>query len=675
MSIFFGKISDKIDEKQISEGYYLAPRGSTWFRDISVNDYAYIIGGNKIQLWKAREWGYRDDDECLWFDIIIDDLGIDTKKFIALKFFKLIKSYIVITTRSAKNRAFFELILLKNIDILNIDIYKQEDSYRKIILLDSKNNIDSNLDDIQLYYEDNKLKIYNSEFINEDILSSFRDNTSLYGLGSPNKDKVIKKIQDKKNNLPAIFDYNDFSIMSFYDTFFCEYREKSNENSNFELEEKSIINIKEHPLNQILYGPPGTGKTYNTINYALSIIDNLSLEELKEKSINVEARKKLVERFNKLKEDEKIKFVTFHQNYSYEDFIQGIKPNLEENNLKFALNTGIFKKICINAAYEFYQLRNNNSSKNTFDFETLYLKFIEYLRDNEVVLKSKTGNDIHIKEIKVDSIKFQISGKTNIYSLSRKNIKKQFEQFANKNLDNINMSDMLTTNATYYWAIINELKNFQKNKNHFINYGEEKDISENTKEDFFASFTTINLSEYEIKSVPKYVFIIDEINRANISRVFGELITLIEDDKRWGKENQMELTLPSGESFTIPPNLYIIGTMNTADKSIALLDIALRRRFEFIPMYPDYSIIPEFADILKPINQKIKDKKGSADFMIGHSFFTGKSKDDLPKIINKKIIPLLNEYFNGKSETIREVLRAGNIEVIENENFQLVYEI
>lgn len=136
----------------------------------------------------------------------------------------------------------------------------------------------------------------------------------------------------------------------------------------------------------------------------------------------------------------------------------------------------------------------------------------------------------------------------------------------------------------------------------------------------------------------------------------------------------MTVILPSGESFTVPPNLYIVGTMNTADRSIALLDIALRRRFKFIGRYPDYGLIPNFERVLRPINEQIKIRKKSADLMIGHSFFIGKEQEQLHDIFDQEIIPLLNEYFNGNNAQIIEVLQAGGIRAKEDENFQLACE-
>ena len=159
-----------------------------------------------------------------------------------------------------------------------------------------------------------------------------------------------------------------------------------------------------------------------------------------------------------------------------------------------------------------------------------------------------------------------------------------------------------------------------------------------------------------------YVLIIDEINRANISRVFGELITLLETDKRIGARHELMLTLPGlpdDEKFGVPPNLYIIATMNTADKSIALVDIALRRRFVFEPMYPDLKLVDSpYKEFLQSLNEQILKNK-SADFLIGHSYLMKDENGqlDFESALNHQIIPLLNEYFyNNRSVTTYSLL-------------------
>ncbi|MDI3321974.1 McrB family protein [Pinibacter soli] len=176
----------------------------------------------------------------------------------------------------------------------------------------------------------------------------------------------------------------------------------------------------------------------------------------------------------------------------------------------------------------------------------------------------------------------------------------------------------------------------------------------------------------------QFALFIDEINRANISAVFGELITLLEDDKRIGSNNEMWLELPySNEKFCVPGNLFVIGTMNTADRSIALLDIALRRRFEFKALYPEYMEDEWWAPLLQAINQAIYNWKKNPDFFIGHAFFINRPETDRSKILNTKIIPLLYEYCQNNSVTVKSVLSEAGISLKQTgikENFQIIAE-
>lgn len=155
-----------------------------------------------------------------------------------------------------------------------------------------------------------------------------------------------------------------------------------------------------------------------------------------------------------------------------------------------------------------------------------------------------------------------------------------------------------------------------------------------------------------------YVIIIDEINRANMSKVLGELITLIEEDKRWGEINELSVTLPSGEVFVVPNNLYIIGTMNTADKSISIIDVALRRRFEFIEQQVEPSKVAntKLREVLNKINSKLKDETDSIDLLVGHAYFMNKTIEDLDKLLNRAIIPLLYEYFFDNGKKVKSVV-------------------
>ena len=169
------------------------------------------------------------------------------------------------------------------------------------------------------------------------------------------------------------------------------------------------------------------------------------------------------------------------------------------------------------------------------------------------------------------------------------------------------------------------------------------------------------------------MLIVDEINRGNIARVFGELITLLEPDKRLGRPDAVTVRLPSGEPFSLPPNLHLIGTMNTADRALAQVDLALRRRFEFIGFYPTADVLdalaPELLDapsrrLLEQLNQAIYRKKRGADFLIGHAYFLkrpGQLDFTREAVLQNRIIPLLLEYFGGRIEEVEEVLAATDL--------------
>jgi 5-methylcytosine-specific restriction endonuclease McrBC GTP-binding regulatory subunit McrB len=371
--------------------------------------------------------------------------------------------------------------------------------------------------------------------------------------------------------------------------------------------------INTFPLNQILYGPPGTGKTYHTVLEAAKIVtgnENISYDD----ALNV---------FN-TNLGTQIEFITFHQNYSYEDFIQGLRPDTENGStLTFEKKDGVFKRIADRA------LKNLEASKNPAtakkDFDIVFQELIKPLNEGDVEeleIKMKKSS-FYITEVGEKSIEFRKNIGDSNHTLSINTLRKMYEKGVN---------DLILGGLQPYYNPILQL------------------LLENGKSN--------------VQSVNKqnYVIIIDEINRANISRVFGELITLIEEDKRSHGKIPMRVTLPSGDAFIVPSNLYIIGTMNTADKSIALLDIALRRRFEFVPMYPDGTLeAVHDKEILSAINKAILERKNH-DFTIGHAYFMG---DDYSRVktINNKVIPLLLEYFMNDEKEVKAIMQSAQLTV------------
>jgi hypothetical protein len=415
---------------------------------------------------------------------------------------------------------------------------------------------------------------------------------------------------------------------------FIKYNDEDFENFVFSVEQNPKSFPVNFPLNTILYGPPGTGKTFNTIIRAAEIIENKKINSYQE----------ALKIFNDNLHD-RIEFITFHQNYSYEDFIQGLRPETDnKSSLTFDKKDGVFKRISDKALEN---IRLSERKPEELSREALFDRALERFKDliEEHDTNYPINETAYILEAEADAFRYtgeKWNGHPNGLRMKYSDLM-QFYRNDVKSRKDIkflsNISGLAIQHATYYFLVFEEIMKF---------------LPEEIE------------SPIEFRK-DNYVIVIDEINRANISRVFGELITLIEPDKRSHGDTPLEVKLPSGDHFVVPSNLYIIGTMNTADKSISLLDIALRRRFEFEPMYPLYKIEGSEiydADILYKLNEQIIKLKGY-DFQVGHAYFMGENNDLLQRM-NKKVIPLLLEYFMNDFKEVKNILFNAGLQVEEN---------
>lgn len=453
--------------------------------------------------------------------------------------------------------------------------------------------------------------------------------------------RIVAKEEDKCNALfkiqkDNILDYKfEEKIAKFEeikDKLFDIFLFLSNYINNLSKDDFKIIkgnSIMENNLflNQILYGPPGTGKTYHTIDKALEIISKVEKIELPDENNRVD-RKKL---FNEYVKNGQIVFTTFHQSYGYEEFVEGIKPRMDKENSKeieYEIKDGIFKELCEKA------LENRDSIKN-FNFYIDKLKEKVKIDDNNPEKYFELPNtkySIQYRNGRTFRIKFDGMSKNHKdYPVSIDNIEKLYKT---------SIADEIY-NSAYVKAILNYLKS-------------------QGLEDY---------KEKDEKTNSPYIIIIDEINRGNVSKIFGELITLIEPSKRIGEPEELRVTLPYSRNdfydkkgFGVPSNVYIIGTMNTADRSITSLDTALRRRFEFVEMMPNPNVLSDncedvnLKELLKAINTRIEyllDREKT----IGHAFFIDiDNLEKLKDVFQNKIIPLLQEYFYNDYALINEVL-------------------
>ena len=448
-------------------------------------------------------------------------------------------------------------------------------------------------------------------------------------------------------------------------------------------EEETVTDVG---LNTILYGPPGTGKTYHTVIYAVASIENKELA-----AVIQEDYSDILERYNGYKAQGRIEFTTFHQSYGYEEFIEGIRPVISQDgsdekigDIRYSVQPGVFKKFCERAQ------RPRVSKTEDFDFNeypNIWKVSLWGTGDNPVrseCLKNghiRIGWDDYGKDI-TDETDFVDGGSVVLNTfMNRMQIGDiVFSCYSSTTIDAIGV-----VTGEYEWhEEYDSLKRLRKVK--WIVKGIQENILSINGGISMTLASVYRLSNVTVSDVYQiiekyhatpitatadshdhYVFIIDEINRGNISKIFGELITLVEPSKRWGQPEGMKVVLPySQKSFGVPKNVYLIGTMNTADRSIATIDTALRRRFLFKEMMPNPDVLADISvedlsvrELLIRMNKRIA-VLYDREHTIGHAYFMplklNPTIETLAKIFTNHIVPLLQEYFYEDYEKIRLVL-------------------
>ncbi|WP_288841845.1 McrB family protein [uncultured Deefgea sp.] len=396
------------------------------------------------------------------------------------------------------------------------------------------------------------------------------------------------------------------------------------------------------PLNRILYGPPGTGKTYRSVAEAVALIEGVNTNSL----IAPDAYKNTKVRFDHYRDIGQIEFVTFHPSYAYQDFVEGIRPSTNESGqLEYSVEPGVLKRIALAAQSNWLASKKTPDSSLTDDerFERSFTKVIEDIEESEhgfVQTKLKKGSLAQVRAAsKGHGLVLSLPDYPTVYNTPKFQLKKLWANRAAIEVP----SDIKLYNASFFWAVLKLLESAD------INLGQPESV--------------------EVVELQRYVLVIDEINRGNIAKIFGELITLIEDDKRLGADNELTVRLPytpDEPPFGLPPNLLLLGTMNTADRSIALLDTALRRRFHFEELMPNPDVLTvdlingvSVKQLLSVMNRRIA-YLFDRDHTIGHAYFSGvKTFAELEARFLHKIIPLLQEYFFDDWSKIQLIFRDG----------------
>ncbi len=429
--------------------------------------------------------------------------------------------------------------------------------------------------------------------------------------------------------------------------------------------------LMEFNPNIILYGPPGIGKTYG----AMRIIE--AFESIKGNPAS----------FNAVKDQGRARFITFHQAFSYEEFVEGLRPETDDNgNIKYEIKPGVLRRIAEECKIQARKegIKDNVLADTTGESKVWKVSLGRRNMDEHIYNALKVKEEIAIgygpEESVIDWTDEQIdkADKSGMLKTLRSRLQIGDIVFIFNSIKTIRLIGIVVSDYYYtdedsfgyrHRRKVKWIKDCEKEPIDVFKLNQEKQLTLSSlyelKINSAEALKLVDVKEDKTVQSKPYYLIIDEINRGNIAKIFGELITLIEKDKR----DSLSCLLPySGQEFTLPKNIYIIGTMNTSDRSIALLDTALRRRFAFIEIAPDSSLVESKtptiggnvspAKLMNAINEKITEMI-DRDHRIGHSYFLSDdliSKMDLYHAWYYKILPLLMEYFYNEVSKVAEIV-------------------
>ena len=722
--IFLGKFSTKY-KHQVEGKYYIAgEEGNPWYGEVKIGDNVFVAHEGKIiGLWKAREYGkvriQGKEEGALLFDEIkkYEDVSL-TNEFTRYKHFIHDLNLVNKVTKSVKNLGFIPILTADSCpDPVDID-FKNNAINIYIALPDAVPDYQKG--DIRVLVDDeNMMNIVQVERFDGDgfvVYPSFND---LYLEKNPPDERYSIKelyhyaIQDnapqKKNFLNTLIEtlkeqgsLKLASPISLYDNLLVGRRksyvskpgdppvETDGDVPGSVTDDETyapMASLLQFNPNLVLYGPPGTGKTYATEQ----IIDVFERKYYSDKSSYAEAEK-----------EGRVKNITFHQAYAYEEFIEGIRPVLddeEDGKVGYRLENGLFKEHCLNAEKELIKRHSNESYVEMIRADSAIWKvslgdrkdnsvFRECIRENHIAIGFLWGEDL--SELTLEDILEKLGDKSNFGGKPLQNANTIYA-FVNEmtvgdvvmiydSPQAIRMMGVIKSDYQYmdqydfshrrevewfkdlqYPISIhqyNDYKNLTMKTVYKLSRMDVSDVVEMIK-----SHSTLSQTVEEKPLIKPYYMIIDEINRGNIAKIFGELITLIEQDKR----GRMRSVLPySRKEFSVPGNMYLIGTMNTADRSLAVIDTALRRRFTFVEIEPAADVLNnagslvndsvDVAKLMDAMNRRIE-QLYDRDHRIGHAYFMGiETLNNLYQVWYYRILPLLSEYFYNDVESLVSIV-------------------